>query len=145
VWHLEGDHDKDLVIRTLSFLTCAKGGLLETELLLLLAKILSNVKWEWRMIWPIIFKWTTPKTNFQRFVMGRAHVLVHSPSLTFSYLAYSLPNILFPSRQAHYRYYQGLAEQGRKFVEESALLEYYPPWYFLIPKEMSPFFHQRDL
>jgi telomerase protein component 1 len=44
-------------------------------------------------------------SEFQRFVVGRSHVLAHSPSLTFS-MALSLPNGSSPSQQAHRRYYE---------------------------------------
>lgn len=43
--------------------------------------------------------------EFQKFVVGRSHVLAHSPSLTFS-MALSLPNNSTPSQQAHSRYYE---------------------------------------
>uniref|UniRef100_A0A6B2KWF4 NACHT domain-containing protein n=1 Tax=Arcella intermedia TaxID=1963864 RepID=A0A6B2KWF4_9EUKA len=54
-------------------------------------------------------------SEYQRFVMGRAHVLVHSPFLTFS-MAYSLPNESSPAKQAHYRYYQAGLE-SRPFLK----------------------------
>eukprot|EP01125_Pyxidicula_operculata_P019749 TRINITY_DN7182_c0_g1_i1.p1 TRINITY_DN7182_c0_g1~~TRINITY_DN7182_c0_g1_i1.p1 ORF type:complete len:1565 (+),score=417.22 TRINITY_DN7182_c0_g1_i1:40-4734(+) len=49
-------------------------------------------------------KITKEVEEYQRFVMGRSHVLTNNPNLTFS-MAYSLPSDSLPCQQAHKRYY----------------------------------------
>lgn len=53
--------------------------------------------------------------EFQKFVLSRAHVLAHSPGLTFS-MALSLPSQSLVSQQAHKRYYV-TSQENRPFLK----------------------------